>query len=182
MTELLRDSLNNVLNYRMTAYSSHLPLPDHLTSLPYRNGVGVMLLNRQGAVFVAKRIDTKAEAWQMPQGGVDSGETPLQAAFRELKEEIGTGNAECLRESADWYTYDLPDELVGKIWGGAYRGQKQKWFAMRYLGEDAEIDICTHEPEFCEWKWVSMKSLPDLIVPFKRDLYRALVQEFQGLV
>src|SRR6185295_14443639 len=107
-------------------------IPPHLTSLPYRNGVGIMLLNKANQVFVARRIDTTSEAWQMPQGGMDPGESPQQAAFRELKEEIGTDKVELLRESIDWYTYDLPDELVGKIWDGKYRGQRQKWFVMRF--------------------------------------------------
>jgi putative (di)nucleoside polyphosphate hydrolase len=156
-------------------------IPLHLTSLPYRNGVGVMLLNQNNQVFVGKRIDTTSEAWQMPQGGVDPGETPLQAAFRELKEEIGTDKVELLRESADWYTYDLPDELVGKIWGGQYRGQKQKWFAMRLTGTEADINIATPDPEFCEWQWIDIRMLPDMIVPFKRTLYKALVDEFIGL-
>lgn len=156
-------------------------IPLHLTSLPYRNGVGIMLLNQTNQVFVGKRIDTTSEAWQMPQGGVDPGETPLQAALRELKEEIGTDKVELLRESADWYTYDLPDELIGKLWEGKYRGQKQKWFAMRLSGTDADIDIATHDPEFCEWQWLDMRLLPDIIVPFKRSLYKALVEEFMHL-
>ena len=153
-------------------------MPDHLTSLPYRNGVGMMLFNYRGEVLVAKRLDMSSEAWQMPQGGMDAGEVPSSAALRELKEEIGTNNVEVLRESADWYSYDLPDSLVPKIWDGQYRGQKQKWFAMRFLGSDDEIDIETPLPEFSDWKWVDMRTLPDVIVPFKRDLYRALVEEF----
>ena len=159
-------------------------IPPHLTSLPYRNGVGVMLLNANNQVFVAKRIDMTTEAWQMPQGGVDSGEAPLQAALRELREEIGAEPKllTVLRESSDWYTYDLPDELIGRIWGGQYRGQRQKWFAMRFLGADTDIDIDTPHPEFLEWKWVDMRLLPDLIVPFKRQLYKALVDEFKNLV
>lgn len=160
--------------------SSAAPYPQHLTSLPYRNGVGAMIVNKSGQVFVAKRIDMTTESWQMPQGGVDSGETPLQACFRELGEEIGIGSEsfELLRESADWYTYDLPDELIGRIWGGQYRGQKQKWFALRFLGEDKDINIQTDHPEFSEWQWIDMRSLPDIIVPFKRSLYKALVDEF----
>lgn len=153
-------------------------IPPHLTSLPYRNGVGLMLLNAQNQVFVARRIDTTSEAWQMPQGGMDAGETPIQAAMRELEEEIGTNKAELIRESLDWYTYDLPDELIGKLWDGRFRGQRQKWFAMRFTGTDADINIQTHDPEFCEWKWLDMRLLPDIIVPFKRSLYKALVQEF----
>lgn len=154
-------------------------VPDHLTTLPYRNGVGVMLFNRKGEVLVAKRLDMTAEAWQMPQGGMDAGESPSSAALRELKEEIGTDNVEVLRESADWYTYDLPDQLIPKIWDGQYRGQKQKWFAARFLGQDNEIDIDTLQPEFSEWKWVDIRMLPDLIVPFKKSMYRAIVDEFQ---
>lgn len=156
-------------------------IPAHLTSLPYRTGVGIMLLNTENQVFVARRIDPVSEAWQMPQGGMDPGESPVQAALREMKEEIGTDKAVVLRESADWYTYDLPDALIGKIWGGRFRGQKQKWFAMRFTGTDADIDIATHDPEFCEWKWMDMRALLDIIVPFKRSLYRAVIEEFRDI-
>lgn len=150
------------------------------SDLPYRHGVGMMLFNARGEVFVAKRIDTISEAWQMPQGGIDEGENPREAALRELKEEIGTDCATVLAESADWYCYDLPESLVPKIWGGKYRGQKQKWFALRLNGDDALIDIHGGDhPEFCAWKWVEINALPDLIVPFKRDLYAALVNEFR---
>ncbi len=155
-------------------------VPQHLTFLPYRVGVGMMLFNAKGEVFVAKRIDTTTEAWQMPQGGMDPGESPYIAAIRELKEEIGTDKVEILRESADWYTYDLPDDLIGKIWDGQFRGQKQKWFALKFTGEDSDINIQTDEPEFAEWKWIDMRMLPDIIVPFKRTLYRALIDEFRG--
>lgn len=149
-------------------------------SLPYRLGVGVMLLNPQGRVFVARRIDTVSEAWQMPQGGIDEGEEPLACARRELKEEIGTNKAELLAECKEWLAYDLPDEVIPKIWGGNYRGQKQKWFAMRFTGDDSDINIATEHPEFCEWKWIEMSRLPDIIVPFKRALYARLVEEFRG--
>jgi putative (di)nucleoside polyphosphate hydrolase len=148
------------------------------SALPYRNGVGIMMLNAENRVFVAKRIDTLAEAWQMPQGGMDDGETPEQSAMRELYEETGTDKAVIIAESRDWYYYDLPAELIGKIWKGKYRGQKQKWFVMRFLGADSDINIHTPHPEFSEWRWVDMQSLPDVIVPFKRTLYQALVDEF----
>ncbi|PKU25433.1 RNA pyrophosphohydrolase [Telmatospirillum siberiense] len=150
---------------------------DH-TTLPYRPCVGLMLFNAQGLVFTAKRIDTDIDAWQMPQGGIDAGESPRQAAFREMKEEIGTDSAEILGESADWLRYDLPADLVGKVWKGRFRGQEQKWFALRFTGRDCDIDIRTEHPEFCDWRWSRFDQLPDLVVPFKRDLYRAIVREF----
>lgn len=150
-------------------------------SLPYRPCVGMMLINREGRVFVARRIDNVAEAWQMPQGGIDADEDPRVAAMRELEEEIGTRNAEIVAESRGWLSYDLPEHLVGKLWGGKYRGQTQKWFALRFLGEDAEINIATKHPEFSHWKWVAPAELPGLIVPFKRDLYEAVLGEFSSL-
>ncbi len=153
-----------------------------MSDLPYRDGVGIMLINCDGRVFVAKRIDTISEAWQMPQGGIDPGESPLISAVRELKEETGTDKAALLAECRDWLTYDLPDELIPKIWGGKYRGQKQKWFAMRFTGTDADINIATEHPEFSEWQWLDMDKLPDIIVPFKRVLYQRLVEEFRNLI
>jgi putative (di)nucleoside polyphosphate hydrolase len=150
--------------------------------LPYRPGVGIMLLNKAGHVFAAKRIDMTSEAWQMPQGGIDEGESPEEAAWRELEEETGTGKAEILAESRGWHTYDLPQELVPKIWGGRYRGQRQKWFVMRFTGTDADINIATKHPEFSEWKWVKPETLPAIIVPFKKELYAKLVEEFKEWV
>jgi putative (di)nucleoside polyphosphate hydrolase len=148
------------------------------TDLPYRPCVGIMLLNPRGQVLVARRIDFPSEAWQMPQGGIDDGEAPLQAALRELREEIGTDKAEVLAESRDWHEYDLPDELRGKIWGGRFRGQRQKWFAMRFTGSDSDINIATEVPEFLDWKWAEIERVPSLIVPFKRHLYEQIVAEF----
>jgi putative (di)nucleoside polyphosphate hydrolase len=147
----------------------------------YRPNVGIMLLDADNRVFVARRIDTSTEAWQMPQGGVDEGEDPRRAAFRELKEEIGTDNAAILAESRSWMRYDLPAEIAGRLWGGRYRGQRQKWFAMRFLGTDDAIDLETEHPEFNAWKWVAPSELTGLIVPFKRPLYAAILEEFAHL-
>jgi putative (di)nucleoside polyphosphate hydrolase len=148
---------------------------------PYRPGVGMMLISRDGLVFVARRIDTPSQAWQMPQGGIDEGEDPRIAALRELKEEIGTDKATIIAESAHWHAYDLPPELTEGLWGGRYRGQRQKWFALRFTGVDADIDLATEAPEFLAWKWVRAEKLPDLIVPFKRPLYQTLIAEFGHL-
>ncbi len=150
--------------------------------LPYRPGVGILLFNAAGQVFVGQRIDNRTEAWQMPQGGVDAGETPEIAAMRELEEEVGTAKAEILARSAKPYFYDLPAELIPQLWKGRFRGQEQHWFAMKFLGTDADIDIDTKHPEFCAWKWVDLAEVPDLIVPFKRQLYMELVEEFRGLL
>ncbi len=153
-----------------------------IENLPYRPCVGVMLLNKENMVFVGRRIDDRSEAWQMPQGGIDEGENPQQAVIRELKEEIGTDKAEILAASSRSYCYDLPKNLVPVLWNGKYKGQEQTWFAMRFLGVDSDINIATSHPEFCEWRWVSIKELPDIIVPFKRDVYSAIVKEFSYLV
>ena len=155
-----------------------MTLPD---SLPYRLGVGLVLFNPAGLVWVGRRLDQREEAWQMPQGGIDEGERPEQAALRELHEEIGTRSAEIVAESGDWLTYELPPELVGIAWKGRYRGQKQKWFALRFTGRDEDIDIATEHPEFAEWRWVAFERLVELIVPFKRDLYTRVTAEFAEL-
>lgn len=138
-----------------------------------------MLLNAENKVFVGQRIDTRTEAWQMPQGGIDPGEEPRATALRELAEEIGTDKASFLAESRDWFAYDLPERLVPEIWGGKYRGQSQKWFCMRFEGVDADINLATKEPEFRAWQWLDPHKLPDLIVPFKRELYTKVLEEFR---
>jgi putative (di)nucleoside polyphosphate hydrolase len=152
------------------------------SALPYRDGVGIVLFNGAGRIFVGRRIDQSAEAWQLPQGGIDPGETALSAAWRELKEETGTDKAEIVAESRDWLYYDLSAELRPKVWRGRYRGQRQKWFAARFVGTDKDIDIGTAQPEFDAWRWVALDQLADLIVPFKRTLYRRVVAEFQDVI
>jgi putative (di)nucleoside polyphosphate hydrolase len=149
--------------------------------LPYRPGVGIILLNRRGQVFVGRRIDQTVESWQMPQGGIDQGETPAEAALRELWEEVGTRKAEIIREAKDWLVYDLPAHLIGVALHGKYRGQKHKWFALRFTGTDADIDLKKHEPEFAAWRWAAMDELPELIVPFKREIYLKVIAEFRDL-
>jgi putative (di)nucleoside polyphosphate hydrolase len=149
--------------------------------LPYRPCVGVMLINAEGLVFVGRRIDQTVEGWQMPQGGIDLGESPEQAALRELKEEIGTDKAKFLRELDGWLEYDLPAHLVGVALKGRYRGQRQKWLAMRFTGSDNDIDVTTDEPEFAEWKWLAMEALSRMIVPFKRDTYTKVIEAFRDL-
>ena len=157
-----------------------------MKDLPYRPGVGIMLVNAKGLVFVGQRFDSVVEAWQMPQGGIDDGEEPYPAALRELEEETGVKPhlVEPVAETADWLTYELPDELVGKLWKGKYRGQRQKWFALRFLGTDADINLEAHpgHAEFKSWKWATLDRLADLIVPFKRELYADLVRELEPAI
>lgn len=158
------------------------------SALPYRPCAGIMLANREGLVFVGQRLDAAKsnypDAWQMPQGGIDEGEDTETAALRELWEETGVvaDHVHIIGRSENEYLYDLPDELLGKIWKGKYRGQRQSWFLMRFTGEDEHIDIQTEHPEFRNWKWIDPNGLPDIIVPFKRDLYRAVLKEFLPLI
>ncbi len=153
-------------------------VPQMTPEAGYRLGVGIMLLNPQGRVFVGRRIDTKEEAWQMPQGGIDKGEEPVQAAFRELEEEVGTAAAELLLESRGWFSYDLPRRIAGRLGRGRYRGQTQKWFALRFTGTDQDINPATAHPEFDAWEWVAFEDLVPRIVAFKRPLYEAVIAEF----
>ena len=154
--------------------------PDQIAALPYRPCVGVMLINDQGLIFAGQRRDNDLPAWQMPQGGIDNGEAPLEAALRELWEETGVTAdlVQLLAEAPDWVTYDLPAALVGRIWNGHFRGQTQRWFAFRYHGADAQINIATKHPEFSEWCWISAAALLAGIVPFKRLVYAQVIDAF----
>jgi len=156
-------------------------------SLPYRPCAGLCVLNRRGLVFIGRRSDgpehvDETHVWQMPQGGIDEGEKPYPAALRELYEETNIRSIEKLGEIPGWLIYDIPRDIVGQAWQGQYRGQKQKWFALRFTGDDSEIDIANpgggHDPEFIDWRWEPMKNLPDLVVPFKRGTYERVVKEF----
>lgn len=158
--------------------------PDQIAALPYRPCVGIMLVNSAGHVFTGQRIDTSQPAWQMPQGGIDLGEDAPTAALRELLEETGV-TADLVRiegETADWVRYDLPHELVQRMWKGRYRGQEQKWFLARFQGDDTQINIATAHPEFSEWRWLPPSDLVDNIVPFKREVYAAVLAEFEGFL
>ena len=150
--------------------------------LPLRNGVGIVVLNKQNKVFVAKRIDNPKDFWQMPQGGVDNGESFLTAAYRELEEETSIKNVELIQEIDGTTTYELPKHLLGIIWKGKYKGQKQKWFLMRYLGEDSEINIKTHKPEFLEWRWIDLDMLTEVVVDFKLHVYKELKEKIQKII
>ena len=150
--------------------------------LPLRTGVGISVLNSQNQIFVGRRIDNPFDKWQMPQGGVDPNEPLLAAMKRELKEETSIVNIEVLKEFNQWLEYELPENLIGKIWKGKYRGQKQKWFIVRFTGEEKEIDINTKYPEFIEWKWIDMDLLPDLIVNFKKHIYKNVLAELKKYI
>ena len=150
--------------------------------LPLRNGVGIIVLNKENKVFVAKRIDNPGNFWQMPQGGIDDGEDFLTAAYRELHEETSIKNVELIKELNGTLTYKLPKNLLGIIWKGKYKGQKQKWFLMRYLGKDEEINIKTEKPEFSEWKWIEIEALTDVVVDFKLQVYEELKRKIQKII
>ena len=151
--------------------------------LPYRRGVGAVLFNADGLVWIGRRISKPRQDiqnyWQMPQGGIDDEETPAAAVLRELREETGTDQAYIIGETANWLTYDLPTHLQGKVWKGSFRGQAQKWFALKFSGIDADFDLSRHEhPEFDAWRWAELESLPELIVPFKKKIYESVVDAF----
>ncbi len=151
-------------------------------NLPLRSGVGIIVLNKENKVFVAKRIDNPKNFWQMPQGGIDKGEDFLSAAYRELEEETSITKVELIRELDGLITYELPDNLLGIIWKGKFRGQKQKWFLMRYLGNDEEINIETKNPEFLEWKWIDLESITEVVVDFKLHVYEELKEKIKKII
>ena len=151
-------------------------------NLPLRDGVGIIVINNNNKIFVAKRIDNPKNYWQMPQGGVDSGENCYQAALRELEEETSIKSIKILKEIDEWTEYELPNYLLGKIWKGKFRGQKQKWFILKFTGTDDEINLKTSHPEFIEWKWVSPDTLPNIIVDFKKNLYKKLLLKIKPFI
>ena len=153
-----------------------------LEKLPMRNGVGVIILNNENKVFVGKRRDNPIDKWQMPQGGVDTGEDYLMAMKRELYEETSIKNIKILRELDGFFEYELPTNLVGKIWKGKFRGQKQKWFITKFIGDEKEINLDTKHPEFIDWKWISPKQLPEVIVDFKKDMYTDLLNKLRKFI
>jgi putative (di)nucleoside polyphosphate hydrolase len=147
----------------------------------YRPAVGIVLLNSKGKVFVGRRIDLEEEAWQMTQGGINEGENARQAAFRELREEIGTDSVEVLAEASGWFYYEVPEELASKAWSGRWKGQRQKWFVMLFKGRDSDIDLATEHPEFCAWRWAPVREVVELAVSFKRQLYLNVIREFPSI-
>ena len=165
-----------LLNYLMD------DMKDKFKNLPLRDGVGIVVLNKENKVFVARRIDNPKNFWQMPQGGVDKGENFLKAAYRELDEETSIKNVELIKELDDPITYELPDHLLGIIWKGKYRGQKQKWFLMRFIGEDEEINIETKNPEFLDWKWINLDEITEVVVDFKLHVYKKLKEKVKKII
>ena len=154
----------------------------NFSKLPLRSGVGIIVLNKENKVFVAKRIDNPKNFWQMPQGGVDEGENFLNAAYRELEEETSIKNVELIKELDGTITYELPDRLLGIIWKGKYRGQKQKWFLMRFTGEEQEINIKTKNPEFLDWKWIELDQITEVVVDFKLHVYKELKEKIKKII
>ena len=151
-------------------------------NLPLRLGVGIVLLNSENKIFVGKRIDNPVNSWQMPQGGVDKNENLLNAAFRELREETGVENVKLIKEIDTWLTYDLPKNLLGKLWNGKYRGQRQRWFVMRFIGKDEEVNVKTKNAEFKEWKWIAVDQLTNVVVDFKLQIYKKISEELNMLI
>ena len=165
-----------LLNYLM------VKMLEKFKNLPLRTGVGIVVLNKKNKVFVAKRIDNPKNFWQMPQGGVDEGEDLLTAAYRELKEETSISNVKLIKEIDSTLTYELPDNLLGIIWKGKYKGQKQKWFLMRFMGNDNEININTNKPEFLEWKWIDLEMITSVVVDFKLEVYKTLQKKIKEII
>ena len=155
----------------------------NFNKLPYRSNVGIMMVNEKGYVFVGQRLDNNQNAWQMPQGGIDAGEDPETAAYRELLEETGVKKQDVrlVASSSQWLSYDLPEDLIPILWNGKFRGQKQKWFLFKFLGEDRDINIATEHPEFSKWKWISKENLLKEIVPFKKSVYENVLKEFKNI-
>lgn len=151
-------------------------------NLPLRLGVGIVLLNSENKIFVGKRIDNPVNSWQMPQGGVDKNENLLNAAFRELREETGVKNVKLIKEIDTWLTYDLPKNLLGKLWNGKYGGQRQRWFVMRFIGKDEEVNVKTKNAEFKEWKWIAVDQLTNVAVDFKLQIYKKISEELNMLI
>ena len=157
-------------------------MKDKFSNLPLRTGVGIVILNKENKVFVAKRIDNPKNFWQMPQGGVDEGEDFLKAAYRELEEETSIKNVDLIKELDGMITYELPERLLGIIWKGKYRGQKQKWFVMKFVGEDKEINIKTKNPEFLDWKWIDLDQMTEVVVDFKLHVYKELKEKVKKII
>jgi putative (di)nucleoside polyphosphate hydrolase len=175
-----RDELTAVLNRVKPALNNHHSSGSTFDEARYRVGVGIVLVNEQRQVFMAQRRDVEHPVWQMPQGGIEDGETPQQAVLRELREEIGTDNAEITIEAAHWIYYDVPPKLAPRAWGGRWVGERQKWFLMAFKGKDSEIDLATENPSFREWRWTAPQTLISLAPPFRRQVYRSVIGQFDA--